>query len=98
VEHLPRFAGSFNSRTMATCDLRAEMNDALADLFATKRDASADDRERMVQRQLANRGHYLEAKVPEQFDHHVWFGRTTAVRALARRPDDRPPDTYPFGI
>jgi erythromycin esterase-like protein len=53
VEHLPRFAGSFNSRTMATCDLRAEMNDALADLFATKREASADERARMVQRQLA---------------------------------------------
>jgi protein-L-isoaspartate(D-aspartate) O-methyltransferase len=36
--------------------------------------------------------------VPEQFDHYVWIDRTTAVRALARRPDDRPPDTYPFGI
>lgn len=42
--------------------------------------------------------HYFQAVLPRQFDEYVWFDETQAVRAVAGRPRDGMPDTYPFGL
>lgn len=43
--------------------------------------------------------HYVECRLPEQFDGWVWFNETTAVTPLAG-PEGRPgeDDTWPFGL
>jgi erythromycin esterase-like protein len=42
--------------------------------------------------------HYFEARLPQQFDHYVWFEETAAVEPLPTRTKDDMPDTFPFGL
>jgi erythromycin esterase-like protein len=45
--------------------------------------------------------HYVEARLPEQFDAYVWFDETRAVTPLpVRQTPARPADeeTWPFGL
>jgi protein-L-isoaspartate(D-aspartate) O-methyltransferase len=42
--------------------------------------------------------HYFEARLPQQFDHYVWFEETAAVEPLPTRTKDGLPDTFPFGL
>jgi erythromycin esterase-like protein len=46
--------------------------------------------------------HYVECRLPEQFDAWVWFDETTPVTPLGREPTaDHPTgaeDTWPFGV
>jgi erythromycin esterase-like protein len=42
--------------------------------------------------------HYFEARLPEQFDHYVWFDESAAVDALPVRGEAGAADTFPFGL
>jgi erythromycin esterase-like protein len=44
--------------------------------------------------------HYVEARLPDQFDAWVWFDETTAVTPLDRKPGaaGASDDTWPFGV
>jgi erythromycin esterase-like protein len=42
--------------------------------------------------------HYFQASLPLQFDHYIWFDRTSAVTPLPVVPAGGLPDTYPFGV
>ncbi|MEO6418791.1 MAG: erythromycin esterase family protein, partial [Polyangiaceae bacterium] len=44
--------------------------------------------------------HYLEARLPEQFDEYIWFDETSAILPLLgeMRPTAGLAETYPFGL
>lgn len=43
--------------------------------------------------------HYAQASLSGQFDHYVWFDRTTAVTPLAPAETGKgPPEEFPFGL
>ncbi|MFP4002845.1 MAG: protein-L-isoaspartate(D-aspartate) O-methyltransferase [Alphaproteobacteria bacterium] len=42
--------------------------------------------------------HYMDVSLPGQFDHYVWFERTSPVRPLAARRGETPAETWPFGL
>ena len=42
--------------------------------------------------------HYVECRLPRQFDAWVWFDQTTAVTPLPARQTAGPDDAWPFGL
>ena len=42
--------------------------------------------------------HYMEARLPHQFDEYIWFNQTEAVKPIETHEIEGLPDTYPFGL
>lgn len=77
-------------------DLERQRGTALADALLGPRLERAIGVIYRPETELAS--HYFEASLPAQFDHYVWFDRTSPVRPLRANMSAGPAETYPFGL